>query len=195
MKKKLFLVAAIVICVAILASGTAAYFTAVGTARNVITSGAVDVQIEEWQKTDEGLVPYPTDEPVLIMPGSVVSKIVQVKNLEAESYIRAKFNVSVTFANVPAGEQPPVLEPGVIQVPVNEENWIRVEGDDEWWYYKGTVEEGAVTEPLFTEVVFSGPKMDNDYQNCTVDVDVEVQAVQAANNGSSVAEAAGWPKD
>ena len=128
MKKKLFLVAAIVICVAILASGTAAYFTAVGTARNVITSGAVDVQIEEWQKTDEGLVPYPTDEPVLIMPGSVVSKIVQVKNLEAESYIRAKFNVSVTFANVPAGEQPPVLEPGVIQVPVNEENWIRVEG-------------------------------------------------------------------
>jgi len=45
---------------------------------------------------------------------------------------------------------------------------------------------------LFWEVVFSGVNMTNEYQNCTIEIDVDAQAVQTANNGSSVLEAAGW---
>lgn len=193
MKKKLLLAAAIAICIAIMASGTIAYFTVEDTAHNVITSGAVDVQIEEWQETEEGLVPYPKDEPLHIMPGSVVSKIVQVKNLEEESYIRAKFDLVFEF-DLEDGETAPSIPEDLVSLNIDEEKWIRLEGDDEWWYYNGTVEEGAATEAFFTEVTFSGPKMDNDYQNSTIDVVVSVQAVQAANNGSSVAEATGWPE-
>lgn len=193
MKKKFLLAALVAICIATLASSTIAYFTAEDTAHNVITSGAVDVQIEEWQETDEGLVPYPTEEPIHIMPGSVVSKIVQIKNLEAESYIRAKFEVVFTF-DLKDGETAPTVPDDLVSLNINGENWIRIEGDEEWWYYNGSVGEGAVTEPFFTEVTFSGPMMDNNYQNCTVEIDVKTQAVQAANNGSSVAEATGWPE-
>lgn len=194
MKKRLFLAAVVVFCVAFLASGTVAYFTAEDTAHNVITSGAVNVQIEEWQETEDGLVAYP-EEDVCIMPGSIVSKIVQVKNLDAGSYIRAKFDLVFTFDNIPAGETPPTIPENLVTLNIDDENWIRVEGDDEWWYYNATVEEDGVTEPFFTEVVFSGPEMGNEYQNCTVEVIVQAQAVQAANNGSSVIEAAGWPEN
>ena len=80
MKKKILLLASVAICAAILASGTIAYFTAEDQAHNVITSGAVDIQIEEWQ--DEIGNPYPND-PIDVMPGVTVSKIATIKNLEA----------------------------------------------------------------------------------------------------------------
>ena len=35
--------------------------------------------------------------------------------------------------------------------------------------------------------------MGNEYQNATATVDVIAQAVQTANNGTSAADAAGWP--
>jgi len=37
--------------------------------------------------------------------------------------------------------------------------------------------------------------MGNEYQNCTVSVDVSAQAVQVANNGADVLEAKGWPAE
>lgn len=49
MKKKILTVAAIAICLAVLASGTLAYFTAEDQVHNVITSDAVDIAIEEWK--------------------------------------------------------------------------------------------------------------------------------------------------
>ena len=48
---------------------------------------------------------------------------------------------------------------------------------------------------LFEQVSFVGTKMGNEYQLCTVVIDVTVQAVQMANNGESVLEAIGWPAD
>ena len=52
-----------------------------------------------------------------------------------------------------------------------------------------------MTKPLFTEVVFDGPNMTNEYQNCTVEVIVTAQAVQSANNGEAVLTADGWPEE
>ena len=42
------------------------------------------------------------------------------------------------------------------------------------------------------EVRFSA-EMGNAYQNCTANVVISAQAVQTANNGDTVMEAAGWP--
>ena len=195
MKKKILLLAAAVICVATLASGTIAYFTAEDDVHNVITSDAVDIQIEEWQNTDEGLVPYPKEDPIEVMPGATVSKIATIKNMEAEVYIRAKFEVVITDANGNEMQISPETLASIITLTMNGEDWIRKDGDSEWWYYADSVVTGASTEAFFTEVVFDGPNMTNEYQNCTVEVIVDAQAVQTANNGDSAIEAAGWPDE
>ena len=193
MKKKIFLLASAVIYLAILASGTIAYFTAEDEVHNVITSDAVDIQIEEWQKAGDEFVPYPKESPIEVMPGVTVSKIVTIKNLEAESYIRAKFEVVINDSNGNVMQISPETLAGIITLTMNGEDWMRKDGDDEWWYYADSVEMGASTEAFFTEVVFDGPNMTNEYQNCTVEVIVDAQAVQTSNNGESAIEAAGWP--
>jgi len=192
MKKKLLLLAVVAICAAILASGTIAYFTAEDQAHNVITSGAVDIEIEEWQQTDEGLVPYPKDNPIDVMPGVTVSKIATIKNIEADAYIRAKFDVVITREDESVMELSPEELASIISLTMNGEDWLRKDGDSEWWYYADVVAMGESTEAFFTEVVFDGPNMTNEYQNCTVEITVTAQAVQKANNGDSALEAAGW---
>jgi len=194
MKKKILLLAAVAICTSILASGTLAYFTAEDKAHNVITTNAVDIQIEEWQ--NEVGNPYP-DEVISVTPGVTVSKIATVKNLEAPSYIRAKFGVVITRKGGSVMELSPETLASIISLTMNGEDWLRKDGDDEWWYYNAPVQTGESTEAFFTEVVFDGSNMTNEYQNCTVEIIVKAQAVQTANNGSSALEAAdtSWPEE
>ena len=195
MKKKILLLAAVAICAAILASGTLAYFTSEDQAHNVITSGAVDIEIEEWQDTDGDGDPdksYP-DDPIKVMPGVEVSKIATIKNLEAESYIRAKFEIVITRADGSKMALSPETLASIITLTMNGEDWLRKDGDGVWWYYNAPVATGASTEAFFTEVKFDGPNMTNEYQNCTVEVIVKAQAVQTANNGDNALTAAGWP--
>ena len=47
MKRKLLILSVLAICVAIVAAGTLAYFTAEDTAHNVITTGGVDIELKE----------------------------------------------------------------------------------------------------------------------------------------------------
>lgn len=195
MKKRILLLAAMAICASIFATGTLAYFTAKDQVHNVITTNGVDIEIEEWQKTDEGLVPYPKDDPINVMPGVTVSKIATIKNMEAEAYIRAKFEVVITREDGSVMELSPETLASIISLTMNGEDWLRKDGDGVWWYYNAPVATGASTEAFFTEVIFDGPNMTNVYQNCTVEVIVKAQGVQNANNGASALEAAGWPAE
>lgn len=192
MKKKLLLLASLAICVAILASGTIAYFTQEDQVHNVITTDGVDIVIEEWQ--GEVGNPYPS-QPIEVMPGTAVSKIATVKNTEAEAYIRAKFDVVITDAEGAELEISPEELERIITLTMNGEDWLRKDGDDLWWYYSAPVATNASTEPFFTEVVFDGPNMTNEYQNCTAEIIVTAQAVQTANNGTDATDAAGWPAE
>ena len=191
MKKRILALAVVAICISILASTTLAYFTDRAIARNVITSAGIDIEVVEHQLIDGQIHPYP-NEPIPVMPAQTVSKIVSVQNFEEIAWIRARYTVTVYD---PSGE---ILEISaeelerVFVVEPDSENWIRKDG---WWYYRTAVETGGVTEPLFEEVIFSGPEMDNKYQNCTVVIDVIAQATQKANNGETVMEALGWPED
>lgn len=189
MKKKVLILAILAICAAIIASGTLAYFTDEIQVHNVITSGSVEIQIEEWQ--GEVGNPYP-DEPISVMPGVTVSKIATIKNLEAEAYIRAKFEVVFIRPDKSIMELSPETLDNIIFITVNGEDWLRKAGDSEWWYYASAVAAGTSTEPFITEVIFDGPNMTNEYQNCTVKVIVSAQAVQTANNDDSAIEADGW---
>lgn len=192
MKRKLFFLAMVAICLSIMASGTLAYFTAEDQVHNVITSGAVDIVVEEWQKEGGTLVPYPKNDPINVMPGATVSKIATVKNMEAEAYVRAKYEIVVVKADGKVMELSPETLEKIISVSVNREDWLQKQGDNVWWYYDGTVATGVSTEAFITEVIFNGPNMTNEYQGCKVEIIVKAQAVQAANNGENVLHAAGW---
>ena len=77
MKRKLLLLSVLAICVATLAAGTLAYFSADGTARNVITTGNVSIAVEEWADADKT---QPFEDLTGIMPGTTVTKIAEVRN-------------------------------------------------------------------------------------------------------------------
>jgi len=190
MKKKLLYISLIVICLAILAGGTFAYYISIDTARNVITSGGVEVTVVEQQLVDGTLQPYPTN-PIPVMPATAVSKIVSAQSTKQAAWVRMTYTLTVYDA---AGEEMDIPAEDLAKVIViqpDDTSWTLKDG---WWYYDAAIKSGQITEPLFEQVVFSGPNMDNQYQNTTVVVDVTAQAVQQANNGETVMEALGWPE-
>ena len=191
MKKRIFALAVVLICLSILASTTLAYFTDVDTARNVITSDGIDIAIEEWQKTPAGLIPYPS-QPITVMPGISVSKIVTVRNQDAQSFVRAKLVLTLKDATGKEMEIASETMEKIIHLTMNAQHWMEKDG---WWYYGTVVNTGEATKPLMTGVSFDGFNITNEYQNCTLEIYVYAQAVQAANNGDTVLDAAGWPED
>ena len=72
MKRKIAMLAVLVICVASVAAGSLAYFNAEGTAHNVITTGGVDITLQEWAD-DERQTPF--ENLTGIMPDTRVTKI------------------------------------------------------------------------------------------------------------------------
>lgn len=197
MKKKILAIAVITACLATLASGTLAYFTSSETAHNVITSGGIDIAIIETQADKETgtEIPYP-DKPITgVMPGESVSKIVTVKNLEnsGDAWIRVMVNITGQFADGTA------IMPDQLGVIGFEPNLTYWEFDEEegYYYHKQPVGSGELTAPLFKEVKFA-PEMGNEYQNCTVFIDVAADAVQSDNNpipeGGDVTDIEGWPE-
>ena len=190
MKKKLLYIAAIVICLSLITGGTYAYFTTSDTARNVITSGSIEVHVVEQQLVDGALQSYPS-QPIPVMPATTVSKIVSVKSTEQAAWVRMNYTLTVYDADGKKMEIPADELAKVIIIDPDTTNWTQQDG---WWYYNTAIKSGETTKPLFEEVVFSGPYMDNKYQSCTVVINVTAQAVQKANNGTTVLEALGWPE-
>ena len=189
MKKRFAYCAVLCILLSLVMNSTLAYFTAEETARNVITSGGIDIQVVEKQLVGGTLENYP-DTPVSIMPGSAVSKIVSVKNLDEPAWVRMAYTVTIKDANGKVVELSSEQRDKIITIDTDPANWTYKSG---WWYYNKALATGEESKPLFTEVTFSGPEMGNTYQNCTVMIDVTAQAVQKVHNGDTVMDAAGWP--
>ena len=189
MKKKLFAVAMVITCLAILTSTTLAYFTTSDIARNVITSGGVQVELVERQKVGDELLPYP-DAPIQVMPGESVSKIVTVKGLADSAWIRMRYDVTVFDAEGAQMDVPAAEVEKLVLISPDGSSWTYSNG---WWYCNEALTRGMSTAPLFEAVSFAA-NMGNEYQSSTVTVDVTMEAVQSANNGSTALEAAGWPE-
>ncbi len=182
-KKKLIALALAFVCLsAIAVGGTMAAVTEEGTAHNVITSSAVDIELKEWQLVDGEKVEYP-DQPITgVMPNTTHSKIVEVHNKElTEAWVRVKVVKTIQLAEGVTG-QPDV---DLIELDINTEHWTEKDG---YYYYNTKLLPGEKTEPLFKEVAFAAG-MGNMYQESTATVKVVAEAVQAANNPT----AQGWP--
>jgi len=192
MKKKIAATAVLLSLLSISAAGTLAYFIDSDIAHNVITTGDIDIQIVEKQvdpNNSTELIPYP-DQPIKgIMPGTPVSKIVSVKNLEHsdDAWIRVMVNITGQLADGTA------IMPDQLKVISFEHDETAWEYDEEegYYYYMKKVGSGESTSPLFEEVLFA-TDMGNEYQGCTVYIDVTAEAVQADNNGGTYNEIKSW---
>lgn len=194
MKKRILAVSVVVICLAIAASATLAYFTHAGHATNVITTGGVTIEVvENMKKADGKITEFPKNGIEGVMPGVSVSKIVTIKNTGASSaWIRVKVELSIVDADkeslsLDIDEETPVMSYTVL------EGWEK-KGD--YYYYTKPVAFEQSTTELFDEIKFA-EGIGNKYQSCTANIIIYAEAVQSANNGDKAGQTfedvAGWP--
>ena len=103
------------------------------------------------------------------------------------AWIRVSVDKEIELAEGIEGE----VDTSLVTYDLNEEYWTESDG---YYYYKDVLKSGETTQPLFKKVSFE-KEMGNLYQNSKAVVTVNAYATQAANNGSNVFEAAGWPAE
>ena len=183
-KQRLFVLSFLAMVFIFLTQGTLAYYTTVGKATNVVTSGDIELLIHET--TDQG-TEFPK-EGVYVLPGDIVSKEVKVENVCTHPfYLRVKVVYGIDSQELSAEE--------CFRLNIDEENWQLIDG---WYYYKGTVEPGMTTPNVFSKVEIVGNKVDNAYLGKTLGLTVVAHAVQSENNpveGTDTFMASGWPQE
>lgn len=180
--KKLVSTAVLIIAILMLSYSTIAYFTTEDTATNVITTGNIDIELQET--TSDG---SEFTDVVNVVPGQQISKIVKVANKGAnDAYVRINLEQFIKLAN-----GTPVDEVGnLILLDFNTTDWTEIDG---YYYYNKPLLPGQITEALF-EVVTFDTGMGNEYQGSKATIEVKAQATQVDNNGTDVFSAAGWPQ-
>lgn len=189
MRKKTVTIAVLILCLAMLGYSTIAYFNTQEMARNVITTGNIDIELQETAINEDGeeILFEESQEKFNVMPGQEVSKIVRVKNIGSNpAYVRVKVQKDISLADGVYGE----VNLNLITLDFDNINWTLGEGD--YYYYNKSLAPGESTVALFRNVIFN-KVMGNLYQGSTAIVKVNAQATQVKNNGDSVFNAAGWP--
>ena len=176
MKKKAILILTVIAMTASLAvAGTLAWFTGKASVTNTFTAGSVDVAIydENGEPVEEGLT---FDD---FVPGDTKDKVVTFKNTgKSNAYVRVKVTPSWTVAD---GEN--ALSADNVVIDYNADDWVL--GTDGWYYYKDVVKGGDFTTPLFYTVTFEPGDNDNDYQEATLNILIEAEAIQAENGAAA----------
>ena len=184
LKLRLTAIAFVAIVLTFFTQGTLAYYSTVGKAINVVTSG--DIRFAIHERTDQG-TEFP-QEGVYIIPGDIVSKEVSVENLcDHPFYLRVKVVYGVDSKELSAED--------CFKLNIDENNWQYKDG---WYYYKGIVTPGQTTPNVFSKVEIVGNKMDNSYLGKTLSLSVVAHAVQSENNpvnGNQTYTASGWPAE
>lgn len=189
MKKRILIISLIVVCLALCAGATIAYFTAEDRATNVITAGNIQINLIENMIPKDGGEPVVFEDQDGIQPGETVSKIVQVKN-EGKKGAYVRIAVDTVINLVSDTEAEAKGDPSSVIFDIDTENWTEKEG---FYYYNKILASEETTEPLFTEVKFD-ENIGNEYMSSKTVITVVAQAVQADNNGDTVFDAAGWPE-
>ena len=181
-KSRLLLIAIAAILVTVLTQPTLAYYTAVGTATNVVTSGGIRLQIHE--STADGSE-FPK-EGVYVIPGDIVSKQVTVENVCSHPfYLRVKLVSGTTNEALTPDE--------CLNLNIDSVNWTYQDG---YYYYNQILQPGKTTPALFTQVEIVGSKIDRFHGGSTLSMTVNAYAVQSENNPAKhPSDASGWPAD
>ena len=183
-KLKILVVALVAALMAFISTSTLAYYTTVGKATNVVTSGNIQFIIHEM--TDQGKE-FPK-EGVYIVPGDIVSKKVSIESdCEHPFYLRVKMVCGIDSQELSSED--------CFKLNIDEEHWKLHDG---WYYYTGIVNPGETTPDVFSHVEIVGSKVDNSYLGKTLTLTVKAQAVQSENNpitDGKIYTASGWPAE
>ena len=183
-KLRFLAIAAAAIVMSLLTQGSLAYYTVLGTATNIVTSGNITLKIKEM--TDQG-TPFP-EEGVYIIPGDVVSKVVTIENIcDHPFYLRVKIVYGINNQSLSAED--------CFSLNINTQYWTYHDG---WYYYTGIVSPGQETPHVFSNVEIVGSKVDTSYIGSTMRLSVIAQAVQSENNpieNGDTTTALGWPAE
>lgn len=183
-KSRMAVAALIAMILTLCTQETLAYYTVVGQATNVVTSGAISLAIHET--TNQGTA-FP-EEGVCVIPGDVVSKVVTIENVcEHPFYLRVKIVYGIDSQELSYED--------CFDLDINEEHWTYFDG---WYYYTDIVEPGQTTPHIFSEVEIVGSKVDTSYIGSTLNLTVVAQAVQSENNpitDGDTTTASGWPAE
>lgn len=181
-RSRLLIIALAAILATILTQPTLAYYTTIGKATNVVTSGNISLQIHE--KTADGS-DFP-EEGVYVIPGDIVSKQVSIENV-----CNHPFYLRVMLVRGTTDEA--ISEEEAMKLDINTQNWTYQDG---YYYYNAILEPGQVTVPLFTQVEIVGSQVDQSHAGSTLSLTVNAYAVQSENNPAEQPwDAAGWPAD
>ncbi len=186
-KKKLIVLLLALASLLIAVAGSYAYIEHQTVARNIITTGKIEVKVNEY--ADTAGTPFPETGVSGVMPGAAVTKIVEIENTadSADAWVRVMVEKTITLAEGVSGTP----DPSLVSIDFDTANWTFSDG---WYYYNARLAPGERTAPLFTQVVFSN-SMDNMYQESTAEVKVTAQAVQVIHNGDTALDAVGWPAE
>ena len=183
-KARLAAISLTAIVLTLLTQGTLAYFTTVGRAANVVTSGNIKMVIHET--TDQG-TEFPA-EGVYIIPGDVVSKVVTVENVcDHPFYLRVKL--------VYGADSEELSPEDCLKLNIDTEHWTYQDG---WYYYTGILEPGQETPHVFSHVEIVGSQITTGNIGQTLQLTVLAQAVQSENNpiqNGDATTASGWPAE
>ena len=181
-KSRLLLVALAAILATVLTQPSLAYYTTIGKATNVVTSG--DIQLMIHEKTADGSN-FPA-EGVYIIPGDIVSKQVSVENVCGHPfYLRVKLISSSTNEDLSAEE--------CLKMDIDTVNWTYKDG---FYYYNRILQPEEVTPTLFTQVEIVGSKVDQTHVGSALSLTVKAYAVQSEHNPADFPwEVQGWPAE
>ena len=179
---------------ALFVSGTFAYFTSTATATSQnIVSTTVEIEISEYTLENGERIPLPAEGFENVMPSQKVSKIVEIKNVGGtDAWIRVK--ADATF-KVGENTLPSTITVGsnsekCIIIAPNENDWELM--DDGYYYCEASLADGDTV--LFIEEAQFNNALPNEYADANANLTVRAEAVQSNYNGTSAADATGWPE-
>ena len=195
MKKKITAVSLVVILVALLAMGTAAYtyYEHEDRATNIITTNKIEMMLDEHLDPLEWIFPDEGQKNVFtlkqrVYPTQIIDKTPTVTNTGPEPfYTRVKVEIVVT-----APDGTPLSAEYLLPQFNGDGSWVYADG---WYYYDGVLTPGQESSPLFDGVKVSA-ETPNEYGNATVSIVVTSQAVQVKNNPvpeEGITAVPGWP--
>lgn len=191
MKRKLVLVTGILVTVACTMSGTYAYYQDSVTVSNHISTGDVNIGIQEYEKDGDSEKSYQGPADGIVLPSQTVSKIPRITNYAETCYIRVKTTYTSEApeptdqpgdAEVPDVDHDSEAEPETEYILSDEElagisdAWVQ---HGEYYYYTQPLKNGESAD-FFQSVtipsVWSSKASDRE-----LGLTVTAEAVQAAN--------------
>lgn len=191
-RKKLFAAGGILLTMAFATSGTWAYYQDSVTVQNHISTGDVNIGIQEYQQVDGKEILYDTTEERIVLPSEEISKIPRITNYAETCYVRAKVTYqtkSVSDSDTKKEEDAiesagsDVDETEKTEVCLSDENisgisdqWIR---KGEYYYYTEPLKNGESVD-LFQKVTIPA-EWTEATSGTTLGITVTAEAIQAAN--------------